>query len=108
MTRTLNGLCDLLLEFLRCSRQAARQNLALLVEELFKELAVLVIDILNAEFLETAVLLFLDIHRYRIEVAEFARLIVFLLQRLLPPGSARMPRTTLLRILDSVLVLLES
>ncbi len=70
MTRTLNGLCDLLLELLRSTRQAAGKDLALLVEELLQELAVLIIHVLDAEFLETAVLLLLHVDRYRIEVTD--------------------------------------
>ena len=46
MARTLHGLGDLLLELLRSTRQAARKNLALLVEELLEELAVLIIYVL--------------------------------------------------------------
>ena len=108
MTRTLNSLSDLLLEFLRSSRQTARQNLALLVEELFEEFAILVINILDAEFLETAILLFLDIDRYRIEVTEFACLIVLLCRSLLLLVFVGKLCTTLLRILYGVLALLES
>ena len=62
MARTLHGLGDLLLELLRSTRQAARKNLALLVEELLEELAVLIIYVLDAELLETAVLFLLDVY----------------------------------------------
>ena len=58
VTGTLHGLGHLLLELLRRTGQATGQNLALLVEELFEELAVLVIHILDAELLEAAVFLF--------------------------------------------------
>ena len=63
MARTLHGLGDLLLELLRSTRQAARKNLALLVEELLEELAVIIISILEAGLLETAVLFLLDVCR---------------------------------------------
>ena len=71
MARTLHGLGDLLLELLRSTRQAARKNLALLVEELLEELAVLIIYVLDAELLETAVLFLLDVYRYGIQVIYF-------------------------------------
>ena len=66
MARTLHGLGDLLLELLRSTRQAARKNLALLVEELLEELAVLIIYVLDAELLETSVIFLLDVYRYGI------------------------------------------
>ncbi len=108
MTRTLDSLSDLLLEFLRSSGKTTRQNLALLVEELFEEFAILIINVLDAEFLETAILLLLYINRYRIEVTEFSSLIVFLCHCLLLLVFVCKFRTTLLGVLDSVLVLLES
>ena len=50
---------------------AARQDLALLVEELLQELGVLVVDILNATLLETAVLLLLRINRRSGQITDF-------------------------------------
>ena len=79
MTGALYGLCDLLLELLRSAGQTAGQNLALLVEELLEELSVLIVDILDAELLEAAVLLFLDVYRYGVEIADLAALLVVLL-----------------------------
>ena len=70
MTRTLHGLCDLLLELLRGTRQSAGKDLALFVEELLEEFAVLVINVLDAELLEAAVLLLLDVYRYGDEETE--------------------------------------
>ena len=70
MACTLNGLRYLLLELLRSTRQAAGQNLTLLVEELLQELTVLVVYILDAELLEAAVLLLLHVNRYRVQVAD--------------------------------------
>ena len=68
MTGTLHGLSHLLLELLRSTRQAAGQNLTLLVEELLQELTVLVIYILDTQFLETAVLLLLYVYRNGVEI----------------------------------------
>jgi small subunit ribosomal protein S18 len=68
VARTLHGLGHLLLELLRSTRQAAGKDLTLLVEEFLEELPVLVIHVFDAELLETAVFLFLDVDRYRVEV----------------------------------------
>ena len=104
---TFHGLRYLLLELLRSTRQAAGQNLALLVEELLEELAVLVIHVLDAEFLETAVLLFLDVNRNGVEVSDFRLVVVFLCHGLLLL-LVRKFRTTFLRVLYGEFVLLES
>ena len=107
MAGTFHGLRYLLLELLRSTRQAAGQNLALLVEELLEELAVLVIHVLDAEFLETAVLLFLDVNRNGVEVSDFRLVVVFLCHGLLLL-LVRKFRTTFLRVLYGEFVLLES
>ena len=107
MARTLHGLCDLLLELLRSTRQAAGKDLALLVEELFEELSVLIVHILDAEFLETAVFLLLDVYRYRVQVTDLRLCLVFLCHGLLLL-LVRKFSTTLLRVLYGVFVLLES
>ena len=61
MARTLHGLCDLLLELLRSARQTAGKDLALLIEEFLQELSVLIVHVFDAEFLETAVFLLLNV-----------------------------------------------
>ena len=106
MTRTLHGLCDLLLELLRSTRQAAGKDLALLVEELLQEFSVLVIHVFDAELLEASVFLFLDVNRYRVEVTDFRLCLVLLCHGLLL-RFVRKFCTTLLRILDGEFVLLE-
>ena len=55
MACTLYGGGYLFLEFLRSSGQAAGQDFALFVEELFQEFGVFVIDVFDAGFFETAV-----------------------------------------------------
>ena len=107
MTGALHGLCHLLLELLRGSRQAAGQNLALLVEELLEKFAVLVIDVFDAELLEAAVLLLLDVYRNGVEVTDFGLRFVLLCHGLLLL-LVRKFRTTFLRVLYGILVLLES
>ena len=107
MARTLHGLGDLLLELLRSTRQAARKNLALLVEELLEELAVLIVYVLDAELLEASVLFLLDVYRYGIQVTDFRLCFVVLCHGLLLL-LVRKFRTTFLRIFYGVFVLLES
>nr|DAF45569.1 MAG TPA: hypothetical protein [Siphoviridae sp. ctBLh2] len=107
VTRTLHGLCDLLLELLRGTRQSAGKDLALFVEELLEEFAVLVINVLDAELLEAAVLLLLDVYRYGVEVTDLRLCFVLLCHGLLLL-LVRKFCTTFLRILYGVLVLLES
>ena len=62
LTSTLDGLCHATLILQRCSGDAAREYLTLLVEELLEELRILVVDILDAALLETTILLFLCVH----------------------------------------------
>lgn len=107
MTGALDGLGHLLLELLRSTRKTTGQNLALLVEELLQELAVLVVHVLDAELLETAVLLLLDVYRHRVEVTDFRLSLVLLCHGLLLL-LVRKFCTTLSRVLHGVLVLLES
>ena len=107
MTRTLHGLGHLLLELLRSTRQAAGKDLTLLVKEFLEELPVLVIHVFDAELLEAAVFLFLDVDRYRVEVTDFRLCLVLLCHGLLLL-FVRKFCTTLLRVFHGELVLLES
>ena len=71
MARSFDSLSDAALILKRGSRNAAGQDLALLVEELLQELGVLVIDVLDATFFEAAVFLFLSVYRGRGKVSDF-------------------------------------
>jgi hypothetical protein len=69
--RTLDGLRDLALELQGSTGDAAGKDLALLVEELLQELGVLVIDILDAGFLEAAVFLLANLYGRRVQITDF-------------------------------------
>ena len=71
MTGTLDGGSHLLLVLLRGTGQAAGQQFALLVEEFLEKLRVLVVDVFDAGFLETAVFFLFDLYGRRVEVSEF-------------------------------------
>ncbi len=71
MTGALNGLSDAALELERSAGDAARQDLALLIEELLQELGVLVVDVLDTALLETAVFLALLIYCGGSEITDF-------------------------------------
>ena len=62
MTSTLDCLSDTALILQRSACDAARQNLALLVEELLQELWILVVDVLDTALLETAILFLLNVN----------------------------------------------
>ena len=62
MTCTLYGLSHAALVFEGSSRDAARQDLALLVEEFLEELGVLVIDVFDSALLKAAVFLLLKLY----------------------------------------------
>jgi hypothetical protein len=68
---TLHGLCHLALELQGSTGDAARQDLTLLVEELLEELRVLVVNILDAGFLEAAVFLLANLYGRRVQVTDF-------------------------------------
>jgi hypothetical protein len=68
---TLYGGGYLFLEFLRSSGQAAGQDFALFVEELFQEFGVFVIDVFDAGFFETAVFFLFDLYGRRVQVSDF-------------------------------------
>ncbi len=62
MAGTLHGFGNTALEFQRSTGDAAGKDLALLVEELLKELGILVVDILDAATFETAVFFLLYVY----------------------------------------------
>ena len=64
MAGTLDGLGDLALIFAGSAGDAARQDLALLVDELLQEVGIFVVDVLDAVLLEAAVFLSLGIDCY--------------------------------------------
>jgi len=70
MARTLDGLGDLALIFHRGACDAARQDLALLVDELQQEVSVLVVDVFDAVLLETAVFLSFGIYGYGSQILD--------------------------------------
>ena len=57
MAGALDGLGHFLLILVGSTGDAAGQDFALLVDELQQEVCILIIDILDAEFLETAIFL---------------------------------------------------
>ena len=67
----LNSLSNFALELEGSTGDTARQDLALLVEELLEELRIFVIDVLDTALLETAVLFLLLIRSLRSQVADF-------------------------------------
>ena len=68
---TLNSLSHAALILQRRAGDAAGQDFALLVQELLKELGVLVVDVLDAALLETAVFLPLRVNRRRGQISDF-------------------------------------
>ncbi len=71
MTGTLHCLSYTTLELQRSTCDAAGKDLALLIEELLEELRVLIVDVLDAAALETAVLFLLDVYRQGSQIADF-------------------------------------
>ncbi len=69
---TLHGSGHTTLELQRSACDAAGENLALLIEELLKELRILIVDILDAAAFETAIFLLLRVYRKRSEITDFA------------------------------------
>ena len=65
MMLSINSGGHFALVFLRGAGDAAGEYFALLVQEFFQELGVFVVDVLDAVFLETAVLLLLNLYRGR-------------------------------------------
>ena len=71
MACPLDCLSDFPLEFEGSSGDAARENLALLVEELLEEFSILVVYILDTGLFETAVFFLSHLYCRRIEIADF-------------------------------------
>ncbi len=61
MTGAFHGLGHAALVLQRSAGDAARQNLALLVEEFLEEFGIFVVNVLDAALLETAILLLLQV-----------------------------------------------
>ena len=71
MAGALNSLCHATLEFQRSAGDAAGKDFALFVEELLEEFGILVVDVLDAATLETAVFFLFYVHAHGREVAYF-------------------------------------
>ena len=67
----LDCLGNLPLELEGSTGDAARQNLALLVEEPLEELSILVVNILDTCLLETAVFLLANLYCRRVQITDF-------------------------------------
>ena len=71
MAGTLDSLGHFFLILVGSTGDAAGQNLALLIDELQQEVCILIVNILDAEFLETAIFLALGFNGNRGEVFDF-------------------------------------
>ena len=71
MTSTLDCLGYTTLELQRGSCDTTGKDLTLLVQKLLEELRILIVDILDAAALETAVLFLLNVYRQRSQIADF-------------------------------------
>ena len=64
MAGTLYSTSYTALEFERSPCDATWQNASLLIEKFLKEFGVFIVDVLDATFLKTAILLLVRIHRH--------------------------------------------
>jgi hypothetical protein len=71
VTCTLNSLSHATLILEGSASDAAGQNLTLLIEELLQEFGILVVDILDAALLETALLFLLRVNGRSVQIADF-------------------------------------
>ena len=71
MTGALDSLRHFFLVLVRGAGDATGQNLALFVDELQQEVGILIVDILDTEFFETAIFLTLGLHSDRGQVFDF-------------------------------------